>query len=110
MARYNQAAIRAAKRGDIRESDAIELAHIAASVPLYSTEHECYIRATAVRYCRGAGPRGEARVEWALPGGIIVLSDVDGLLLPEFDDAVFDFLASAPAAAYDWEDTLVTAN
>lgn len=108
MSRFNREAIRAAKRGDVRESDRLELAHIAATVPLYSTLHEGYIRAAAVRYCRGAGPRGEARVEWMIPGGLKVLSDVDGLLLPEFEDEVGRYIEAAPAAtAYKLEEALL---
>ncbi|KVO11755.1 hypothetical protein [Burkholderia ubonensis] len=99
MSEFHKRAARAARKGDIRAADAAELGYISAFVRLYSIESEQFIRAFCARICRGAGPRGETRVEWALPNGECVYSDIDGMLLPEHEECVQQFAAASPAAA-----------
>ncbi|WP_175837056.1 hypothetical protein [Burkholderia anthina] len=99
MTAFHKQAGKAARKGDIRAADAAELGYIRAYVKLYSVESEQYITAHCARLCRGAGPHGETLAEWALPNGECVNSDVDGMLLPEFEEQVQRFAQASPAAA-----------
>ncbi|CAE6810900.1 hypothetical protein R69746_05613 [Paraburkholderia aspalathi] len=79
-------ASRAAKRGDMRAADKIELDYVKANVPLYSRRADDVIPGECTRLCRGAGPNGESRLEWLLPNGKTVYSDMDAAVLPEYED------------------------
>ena len=79
-------ASRAAKRGDVRECDRIELAYIRANVSLYSRRADEVVPGVCERLCRGAGPNGETRLEWYLPNGKIVYSDMDACVAAEYED------------------------
>jgi hypothetical protein len=95
-------ATRAAKRGDVREADKIELEYIKANVPLYSSRADDVVPAACNRLCRGAGPNGESRLEWLLPNGKIVYSDMDATVLPEYEDDACGMLVGLnPARAYE---------
>jgi hypothetical protein len=93
---------RAAKRGDVRAADAIELEYIKANVPLFSRRADEVIPASCTRLCRGAGEAGESRLEWQLPNGQIVYSDMDANVLPDYeDDACRFFVTMNPGRVHD---------
>ncbi|MFM0306238.1 hypothetical protein P0D71_00390 [Paraburkholderia sp. RL17-383-BIF-A] len=77
---------RAAKRGDARAADAIELEYIKGNVSLFSRRADDVVPGACTRLCRGAGPNGETRLEWLLPDGKTVYSDMDANVLAEFED------------------------
>lgn len=83
---FQKRAGRAAKRGDMRAADKIELDYIKANVPLYSPCADDVVPGECTRLCRGAGPNGETRLEWLLPNGKTVYSDMDASVLPEYED------------------------
>ena len=93
MRDYKKEARRAARRGDMRAADAVEFDYITAFVKLYSATAERYIQARAIRLCRGAGPAGETRVEWMTPGSQRVYSDIEAILLPEYDEVGMTYFA-----------------
>ena len=99
MSTFHKQASKAARKGDIRAADAAELGYIRAYVKLYSVESEQYIAAHCARLCRGAGPCGEMLAEWVLPNGESVYSDIDGMLMTEYEDQVQRFAQASPAAA-----------
>jgi hypothetical protein len=95
-------ATRAAKRGDVRAADEIELEYIKANVPLYSPRADDVVPGSCTRLCRGAGPNGESRLEWLLPDGKTVYSDMDASVLPEYeDDACRMLVGLNPARSYE---------
>ncbi|MBB5543570.1 hypothetical protein [Paraburkholderia fungorum] len=77
---------RAAKRGDMRAADEIELDYIKGNVPLYSRRADDVVPGVCTRMCRGAGPAGETLLEWLLPNGKTVYSDMDATVLAEYED------------------------
>jgi hypothetical protein len=93
---------KAAKRGDIRAVDEIEFEYIKRTFRLFSRRADAMVPAECIRLCRGAGPRGESRIEWALPSGERVYSDMDANVLPEYDDDACSALVSMhPGLAFD---------
>ncbi|MGN6589330.1 MAG: hypothetical protein ACTHKE_03460 [Sphingomicrobium sp.] len=95
-------AVRAAKRGDVRAADAIEFEYIKGHVPLISKRADEVIPATCSRICRGAGPNGETRIEWQLPTGAFIYSDMDANVLPEYEDAACSVLVALnPGRLFD---------
>jgi hypothetical protein len=93
---------RAAKRGDVRAADAIEFEYIRANVSLISQRADEVIPATCSRLCRSAGPRGETLIEWQLPTGVLIYSDMDANVLPEYEDAACSVLVSLnPGRLFD---------
>ncbi|MBP0714858.1 hypothetical protein ABXK61_16255 [Burkholderia sola] len=99
MTTFHKQAGKAARKGDIRAADAAELGYMRAYVKLYSVESEQYIIAHCARLCRGAGAHGEMLAEWVLPNGESVYSDIDGMLMPEYEEQVQRFAQASPAAA-----------
>ncbi len=84
-------AARAARRGDVAELDALEIAYMKKAVPLtvedpkYDGER-AVILAQPVRLFRGAGPNGETRVQWLRADGALAMSDIEGHLVGSADD------------------------
>lgn len=74
-------------RGDVRAADAIEFEYIKGNVSLISRRADEVVPATCSRLCRGAGPNGETRIEWQLPTGVLIYSDMGANVLPEYEDA-----------------------
>lgn len=74
-------------RGDVRAADSIEFEYIKGNVSLISRRADEVVPATCSRLCRGAGPNGETRIEWQLPTGVLIYSDMDANVLPEHEDA-----------------------
>ena len=87
-------AFRAARRGDVRAADRIELDYIKAHVPLFSRRADDTIPAECVRLCRGAGERGESLLEWQLPNGVTVYSDMDANVMQKHEDEACAVLLS----------------
>jgi hypothetical protein len=83
---YQKRAGRAARRGDVRAADAIELEYIKSCVKLYSPRADDNVPAACTRMCRGAGENGETLLEWQLPNGDLIYSDMDASVLPEYED------------------------
>jgi hypothetical protein len=93
-------AVRAARRGDLAKMDALEIAYMKLAVPLIEArddDEDMRIAAQPVRLFRGAGPVGETRVQWVTTDGRHVLSDINGLLIPQ--PAEQTALFSLPEAA-----------
>lgn len=83
---FQKQAKRAPRKGDYRQADAIELEYIKRNVSLYSRRADASVPAQCIRLMRGAGDRGQSLLEWALPDGTNVVSDMDAQLLDEFED------------------------
>ncbi|WP_310630782.1 hypothetical protein [Paraburkholderia sp.] len=95
-------AARAAKRGDVRAADAAELDYIKGNVPLFSRRADDVVPGSCSRLCRGAGANGETLLEWQLPSGKVVYSDMDANVLPEYeDDACAMLLNLNPGRVFD---------
>lgn len=95
-------AMRAAKRGDVRAADAIELEYIKANVRLYSVRADDVVPGECTRMCRGAGPAGETQLEWLLPNGVMAYSDMGAQVLPQHEDAACAVLLSLnPGLQFD---------
>lgn len=95
---FRRSAGRAAKRGDMQKADEIELAYIKANVPLYSRRADQSVPADCTRMMRGAGSAGETLLEWALIGGGRAVSNMDGELLDESEDAACSLLVGLSIA------------
>lgn len=95
-------ASRAAKKGDMRGADKIELEYIKANVPLFSERADDNVPGECIRMCRGAGRRGETLLEWLLPNGATVNSDMDAKVISEHEDAACAVLLSLhPGLEFD---------
>lgn len=84
-------AARAARKGDVKEMDRLELEYIKRAVPLTVEDPECQeersqIIAQPTHLIRGAGPNGETRVRWLRCDGVIVHSDINGHQVEAHDD------------------------
>lgn len=95
-------ALRAAKKGDMRAADAIELDYIKGNVKLFSRRADDIVPAECSRMCRGAGTAGETLLEWHLPNGKLVYSDMDANVLPEYEgDACAMLLSFNPGRLFE---------
>jgi hypothetical protein len=79
-------ALRAARKGDMRAADAIELDYIKGDVRLFSRRADGIVPAECSRMCRGAGASGETLLEWNLPNGKVVYSDMNANVLRQYED------------------------
>jgi hypothetical protein len=87
-------ALRAAKKGDMRAADAIELDYIKGNIKLFSRRADDIVPAECSRMCRSAGASGETLLEWNLPNGKVVYSDMDANVLYEYEDDACGMLLS----------------